>query len=91
MYHSNDRRNGSYISRQNDPAYNREVQYTERERTWTIYSFRDVNNIAYMLAKEYKSFIPESAYFRNSSEQTLTLPQLNAMVETVLQYAVPMN
>lgn len=88
QFRANDRRRGSYISRQNDPAYNREVQYTHNECTEEKYTHAQIVEVVRMLCKDQGLNIPNT----NNGEflGVCTLPVFNNRVEVYMALATPL-
>lgn len=91
QFRANDRRRGSYISRQNDPAYNREVQYTHSDLTVRKFSDANALEIVRMLCKEKNLQIPDHVVC-TWYDKTINLntAELNSLVEIAMDHAVPL-
>lgn len=86
-----DRRAGSYISRQNDPAYNREVQYTYRELTYAYWTDNQCTEIIRSLCKDQGLNIPFMQETVEPDLLSLTYKELNNRVDYFMSLATPAN
>lgn len=81
---------GNYYDRQNDPAYNREVQYTHAERTVLRFSCADVHETIRLLCKDQGLNIP-SIPMEHSTYLNFHTLEFNEIVETYMSRTTPIN
>ena len=88
-----DRRKGAsnYTSRQNDPAYHREVQYTYADRTVRKFSAANVYEIVRLLCKDQGLQFPDHLMYSFTGVNLIyTLETLNGIVESAMSQTVPL-
>lgn len=81
----------SYLDRQNDPAYHREVQYTWSESSKIKYTRDQVHEIVRLLCKDQGRNVPLMHDVPFPDTVLYTLKELNQYVEMHMENSTPIN
>lgn len=80
-----------YVSRQNDPAYHREVQYTWSESNTPKFNLSPIHETVRMLCKDQGLNIPVLLSTPDPEAVIYTLKQFNELVEMYMEESTPIN